>query len=229
MQGPPQHLMHCSVKISEIKTINEIDGVWSDKDYIEMLDRMNFPDALNSTTDELREFLFMAINDLEPEEAAEIILSFKLSGVLNKGQIKNLSTEMQDDKVAEEYSDIALHYPLFNINQLLHKAYNGTFPNTKATKLVLTITFRDGIKRDINEELVLKALATGLGENNLIKRLFAKQLSGRVEFFEAEHIIWEMQKTENGSISIITSDYWLNDDDLLNDEFDSIIHEFEKD
>lgn len=221
--------MRCSVKVLEIRSIIEIDGVWSDKDYVELLDRMNFPDAETSAAEELRELLFMAINDFEPEEAAEIILSYKLSNVLGKGQIQNLSNEMMDDKVAEEYSDIALHYPLFNVNQLLYKAYNGTFPNTKATTLNLVIELHGGTKQELNKELVLKALANGMGNNNLIKRLFAKQLSGELEFVEAEHIIWEMKQAENDSISIITSDYWINDEDLINDEFEGIIHEFEND
>lgn len=43
----------------------------------------------------------------------------------------------------EEYSDISLHYPLFNINQLLYKAYNGTFSNTKASRLKLEIEFHE--------------------------------------------------------------------------------------
>ncbi len=91
------------------------------------------------------------------------------------------------------------------------------------------IEFQSGIKQEISKELVLKALANGLGDNNLIKRLFAKQLSGEAEFIEAESIVWEMHKIENGSITIITSDYWINDDDLMNDEFEGVIYEFEID
>ena len=48
--------------------------------------------------------------------------------------LKNLSNEMIEDNQAEEYPDIAFHFPLFAINQLLNKAYNGKFPNAKATK-----------------------------------------------------------------------------------------------
>ncbi len=68
--------MRCTVKVLDIKTINEIDGAWDDADYVELLDRMNFPDAQNSTPEELKELLYMAINDIEPEEAAEILLSY---------------------------------------------------------------------------------------------------------------------------------------------------------
>lgn len=53
----------------------------------------------------------MAISDFEPHEATELVLGYKLSDYLTKGQIKNLSLDMIDDNVAEDYSDIALHYP----------------------------------------------------------------------------------------------------------------------
>jgi hypothetical protein len=40
---------------------------------------------------------------------------------------------MLKDKVAEECSEPDLHFDLFNINQLLIKAYNGKSPNTEAS------------------------------------------------------------------------------------------------
>jgi hypothetical protein len=37
------------------------------------------------------------------------------------------------DKISEEYPEI-VQAPLYHINQLLFKAYNGKFPNAKATR-----------------------------------------------------------------------------------------------
>lgn len=219
--------MRCSVKVAELATIHEIDGAWSDQDYIALLDRMNFPGAEKSAPEELRELLFMAIGDFEPHEAAEIILSYKLSNLLTKGQIQNIAVEMIEDKVAEEYSDIALHYALYNINQLLHKAFNGRFPDTKASRLKLELEFHLNKKMEPTKEIVLKAICNGLDERNLIKRLFPEQLAGKVEFPESEHIIWELAESDHGTISIITSDYWISEEDLLSNEFEGVIHEFE--
>jgi hypothetical protein len=134
---------------------------------------------------------------------------------------------MIDDKVAEDYSDIALHYQLFNINQLLNKAFNGKFPDTKASLVKLEIAFHQSFHEEIGKEIVLKAISNGLSDRNLIKRLFADQLAGKLEFHEAENIIWEIEQSENGTISMITSDYWINEEDFLNDTFEGIIHEFE--
>ncbi len=219
--------MQCSVKVTDISTIHEIDGAWTNQDYIEILDSMGFPEAEKTAPEELLELLFLAINDYEPDEAAQIILTYKLSDKLTKGQIQNLAQDMMDDDVAEDYSDIALHYPLFNVNQLLNKAFNGKFPNTKASKVALVIKLHQNNNLEISKETVLKAICIGLSERNLVRRLFTQQLQGKVKFPEAEDIIWEMEQFEDGAISIITSDYWVNDEDLIKYEFEGIINEFE--
>ncbi len=219
--------MRCKVKITDIETIHEIEGAWSKEDYIELLDRLGFPEAEEAAQEELLELFLMAIGEFESHEAAEIILTYKLAGILTKGQIKNLATEMRDDNVAEEYSDIALHYSLFNINQLLYKAFSSSFPNAKASKVTMGIQFQQNTRVDIGKDNVLKAMSIGLRERNLVRRLFPEQLEGKVEFTEAENIIWEMEQSDDGTISIITSDYWVNEEDFTETEFEGIVHDFE--
>ncbi len=220
--------MKCSVNVTDITTIDEIDGFWTNEDYIELLDLLDFPDAKNVATEELQEMLFMAITDYKPEEAAEIILSYKFSDILSKGQIENLSHEMLEDSVTEEFADISLHYPLFNINRLLYNAFNGKFPNTKASLINLEVKFPPNQKVKITKEIVLKAICNGLNKNNLVNRIFEDQLAGKVEFLEADNIIWLMEQLGDGSISITTSDYWINEEDFLSNQFEATINEFDK-
>ena len=59
----------------------------------------------------------MAIVDKNPSEAALIVLDYKLSNHLNKGQINSLSYKMLVDKISEEYPEIALDKELFIVNQ----------------------------------------------------------------------------------------------------------------
>jgi hypothetical protein len=79
----------------------------------------------------------MAITDFEPNEAAAIVLDYKLSDSLNEGQIQ-ISNDMLIDKISEEYPEIAMQAPLYHINQLLFK-YNGKFPNAKATVMEFSV------------------------------------------------------------------------------------------
>jgi hypothetical protein len=217
--------MKYHIIINNIKTVDELKGTWSNNDMIQLLENFNFSDAAQSNPEELKDLLFMAISDFEPEEAAAIILNYKLSEKLNENQIEQISIEMLEDKISEEYADISLHHELFNINQLLFKAYNGTFPNAKATIIEFEIT----PNKEISKEIILKALNASLSGNNVIKRLFSNQLAGKEEFEEAEHIIWDLKANENNSYSLTTSEYWISKDEFNEAEFDAEVIEFEKD
>jgi len=211
--------MKFEIKIKEIQEIDEIQGYWTNEDYIALLDEMSFPDAEDSAPSELLELLYMAINDFDPDEAASILLNYKLADQLSKGQVQGLSHEMREDKVAEEYPDISLHYALFNINQLLYKAYNGRFPNTKATKMKMELVLKGEMDTKVTKEVILKALNPGLRSENVIKRLFEDQLAGEIAFKEVENIIWELQSLGENQYTIITSKYWIDEEDILDEEF----------
>jgi hypothetical protein len=208
--------------INSVKTVEELKDAWTHADYVELLDRFDFPDAANSKPEELLDLLFMAISDFEPNEAAAIILNYKLSDTLNENQIDQISHEMLLDKISEEYSDIGLHHQLFNINQLLKKAYNGTFPNAKAT----IIEFEIKPNKNISKEIVLKAFNTTLANSNVIKRLFANQLAGKEAFEEAEAIIWDLSAKSESSYFLTTSEYWISRDEFKEAEFDADVVEF---
>ncbi|TVQ06611.1 MAG: hypothetical protein EA361_19510 [Bacteroidetes bacterium] len=219
--------MNYSVKINSIKTVEELLGSWTDNDLIELLKRFEYPDAGKLKPQELKEYLSMAVADFEPSEAAAILLDYKLSDTLAEGQIDNISHEMLREKVAENYSDIFIHRTLFNINQLLFKAFNGKFPNTKAVLLSFELQALGEQENEISKEVVLKALRSGLSDNNLIVRLFEDQLEGKAPFPEAEGIVWELESKPNNQYMITTSEKWLKEEDLEKLEFESTVIPYE--
>lgn len=215
--------MRYSIKINNIKTVDELEGSWANADYIELLKRFDYADANKLKPEELKAYLFMAIPDFEPSDAAAIVLNYKLSDVLADGQTDNLSHEMLREKVAENYSDITIHKTLFTINQLLYKAYNGRFPLTKATVIEFELIPEPDQETEVTKELALKALCAGLTDKNLIIRLFKDQLEGNIEFTEAEGIVWELQHKGNYQYSLITSEKWLTKEDIKDLEFESTV------
>lgn len=219
--------MKVKVSILEVKTVNEFDFYWNNKDYIKLLDEFDFPDADKSKPEDLLDLLYMAIGDFEPDEAARILLNYKLGEELNEGQIQSISHEMMKDKVAEEYREPALHLDLFCINQLLYKAYNGKFPNTEASIIDLEISPSKPSDLQINKEILIKALSAGLKDNNLIKRLFPEQLNGNEEFTDAEKTIWKVDKTGGNAYQLVTSKYWVDREDISDGEYDTEILFFE--
>ncbi len=207
------------VQINTIDSIDEIPNYWTNNDYQQLLELFDFPDGKSIKPENLLEMLQMAIGDFEPADAARILLQYKLSEELNEGQMDQLSHEMLLDKISEEYPNIALHYKLFNINQLLYKAFNGVFPNTKATILDFTVGNNDN--EILTKSLILKILHKGLSPSNLIVRLFEDQLTAAADFPDAENIIWKLQTDDNSNFKLITSEYWLSREDLIFNEFES--------
>ncbi len=216
------------VKINAVKSTDELEGAWSNDDFKELLVRFEFPDAEQIKTSELKEYLFMAISDFEPHEAAAVLLDYKLSDVLNEGQIDNLSHEMLRVKVFENYTDIQLHHDLFNINQLLYEAYNGKFPPGKVNIVQFEITEEHNNPVELTKENALKALSYGLSENNLLNRLLSDQLEGREPFPEAEDIVWELQNKGNNVYSITISEKWLTENEFTNLEYECTVQPYEE-
>ncbi|QVY65726.1 hypothetical protein [Polaribacter sp. Q13] len=219
--------MKYAIKIHKISTVDDLENSWSIDDYKELLVRFDFANNDVNEIKELRELLFMAISDRDASEAAAIVLDYKLSDVLNEGQIDSLSYEMLVDKISEEYPKIELHKTLFIINQLLYKAFNGKFPNTKATIVDFEITPARNAETNITKEIVLKCFAQNLDSHNVIKRLFADQLNAEEAFVEANDIIWYLEKKEN-NYRLTTSEYFMSKDEFINEEFEAVIDFFEE-
>lgn len=211
--------MKFNITIRNITTVEEIPNYWQNQDYINLLELFNFPDANTVKPENLKEMLHMAITDFEPNEAAAMVLTYKLSERLNEGQIAQISNDMLLDKVSEEYPDIDLHYDLYNINQLMFKAFNGKFPNAKATIIDFSIVSVDGYDQEITKEIVLKSFNNGISDRNLIKRLFDEQMTSDKAFEEAEAILWELNKKDVTDFTLITSEYWLKDEEFEKLEF----------
>ena len=222
--------MKFTIKINEVKSTDKIPGYWNNDDYINLLEELEIPDAKNSKHSELLELLEMAISDFEPHEAAALLLKYKLNDELNSGQIQNLSHEMADDNEAEGNPDISLHYALFNINQLLYTAFNGIFPNAKATKVDFELSLKDVDSNiTVSKELALKAVCSGLTDNSPILRLFKDQLNGKEPFSDAEKIVWELHSSGSNNYTMITSDYWINKEDFVDREFSGSIKLYQDD
>lgn len=220
--------MNVQVKIIKIRTVNELGQYWTNDDFIQLLDKLNLPDADKVKPEELKDLLYMAVTDFEPNEAAEIVLTYKLGETLTPGQIQTIAHDMTDEKVAEQYADPSYHHDLFNINQLLYKAYNGTFPNTEASIITIELTDAEGGAVEVNTEILTKALSASLSDRSIIKRLYEDQIEGLVDFGDAEKILWRYENKGNNTYEIITSRYWIDKEDIEQDEYEASIKFFEE-
>lgn len=202
------------IQINSVKIVDELPNYWTNEDYANLLEIYNFPDAQSIKKENLLEYLKIAVTDFEPAEAADLLLTYKLSEQLTNGQIHQLSNDMLLDKICEEYPEISLHQPLFCINQFLFKAYNGKFPNASATIIECEINADDENIDLTDKELFLKILVNGLANSNIIKRLFTTQLAENLEFPEANDILWALEEMGNHHYKVVTSEYWISQSDV---------------
>jgi hypothetical protein len=199
-------------------TLTELPNTWKNQDYKDLLGKMNYENPEEIKEAELKEMCLMSFTDMEPREAAEVVLSYLFPEELNAGQIENLAHQMLTEKLWEENPELPLHKGYYQATQLLHDAYNGTFPATKAVEFQVRCTAQNA------EDLavftaepaapLLRLLAPGLPGNALINRLFSTQLEGD-KFEEAKSMLWQLttkEKTDNSiTFDVVSSAYWLED------------------
>lgn len=200
------------------KTINELPNSWSDKDYKILLEIMDYGDSADLPPEDLKEICLMSLTDHEPEDAAKIVLEYVFKDRLTKGQIENLSNEMLDEKMWEEYADLSMHEEFFNVNQLLYQSFDGKFPHPEAIKFKIQVTAnqKDGpaVFECYPEAPLIRLLVTGMPENTLIFRLFEEEVIGE-KFKDAKDIIWQLDIEHISdceiNFEVISSLYWFQD------------------
>ena len=195
--------------------IDELSGAWSAMDYRQILKLLEVEDLEDIAESDLREMCFMALADLEPESAAEVLLVYRLGEKLNRGQIEDLAHEMPDERLWESYADMRFHEELFNVGQLLYDAFGGRFPRPHAVRLELTVKALDAEGEELldspSEAFLVRLLAGGMTAEATLNRLFEDQLSG-TSLPEAESILWKCDAKKDGrsaTLVLIGSEYWL--------------------
>lgn len=207
--------------ISDYRVISEIDGAWNADDFRELLEAMDFPVDAGTSDGDLRELCVMSLADRTPEEAAEILLSYRLSEKMNAGQIQNASQEFAGEKMWEQYADISAHEFLFHVGSLLYAAFETEFFTPEAAQIDVEIRAGNPAAEDIltepmHESFLVRLLADGMTENSAMRRLFDDQINGET-FGEADSIVWivtsidsESDNPKRRQVRITGSSRWLD-------------------
>ncbi|WP_421762671.1 hypothetical protein [Ekhidna sp.] len=204
------------VSVRSVNEINELPNSWTIEDYKEVLELADFEDWDEIDENELKDYTLLSLQEFEADEAAELILHYRLGDHLKSGQIQNMAQEMMDEKLWEEYQDIRLHKDLFACASLLHAAFPNKFPEAEAVKCNIEVTAKNPFEleflKETDKTLLTRLLANGMDNHAIINRLFDEQVAGR-PFPEAESIIWQHEKVEKKDsvlFTIYSSQYWLH-------------------
>ena len=207
-----------TVERLSFETLTELPNSWQPADYQNILRKTGYDNPEELAPGELKTMCLMGLTDLEPTEAAQVVLEHLFADQLTEGQIENLAHQMLTEKLWEENPELDQHEGFFKATQLLYAAYNGKFPRTEAVQFQVRLTTTDAAALAVFDEApeapLLRLLAQGMPDNTLLKRLFHEQLAGAA-FPEAPAIIWQLtpsDRTEKSVVfELVSSAYWLDD------------------
>lgn len=208
--------MKFSVEIESFRKISRIKDAWSGEDYKTLLYSMGLEDGLDAMNpDELKEMCLMSLNDFKPEEAARFVLTYLFNEEITEGKIDQLSHQMSEDSMWEEYSDYSFHKRFFNAYGLLREAFNGIFTEPTGVEFTVKIISQEKDSFDVFEEYpqapIVRLLSCGLDAGEILNRLYDEQIAGDT-FEESKAIVWELEETSrtDGEVkyNIISSQFW---------------------
>jgi hypothetical protein len=81
------------------------------------------------------------------------------------------------------------------------------------------------IEGELTAENVLKLLNNGLSDRNLIKRLFDDQMYS-VSQCGSDYL--ELNTKDNVNFNLVTSENWINNDDIISSEFEAVLEEIDE-
>ncbi len=208
------------VELLEMKEVHELPDGWTADDLVGLLNHIDFDDAASIAPEELREMTSMALSDFDVDEAIEKVLEFRFGDRLNKGKRQNLVEELRDDRIWEEYSDLAYHKELFNVCSMLYWAFPKKFSEPDIVKIKLKVTSQSNVSdnniKGLNSSFIARLLNDGMDSHNIIYRLFDEQIASNT-FKESEHIIWNLEEEgfnpedKSNTITIYTSWNWVDE------------------
>jgi len=222
-----------NVSVSSLKKIYDMPNTWSKEDYRKLLDQFEVEGVSDLSEDDLVDMMLMTLQDMEPGEAADAVLAYKLQNSVTVGARQNIVHDLFDDQRPwEETADIKLHSRIFAGVVLLHKAFPKIFTRPDMMQLVLHITVieleaRGMLSKTPEPAFVTRMLADGMSKSSILERLFEDQIFSH-NFEESHGIIWlaefsdlKSESPPSASLTIYSSVHWLKAMESVSNEYQS--------
>ncbi|MDQ8197844.1 hypothetical protein QEH56_06785 [Pelagicoccus enzymogenes] len=188
------------LKVVSFETVDEIPSTWPETECRALLQHLEFSDAESVDSEQLRDYAVMALQDLEIDEAAQALLEFVFADKLAKGKKQNIAEDIQKEPLWEEYPDLALHEPIFNIQRLFNLAFDSA-PKPQVNRIQISLHPTDAPSQAYlsqilasakPEAFLVRCMAAALPDDAILNRLFEDPIA-KAAFPEAEHIVWHVQ------------------------------------
>ncbi len=210
-----------TVTVTGLETIRDMPDIWSEAEYHGLLDALEVDGTAELTGSDLEDMLLMALQDLDPEDAADAILAAKLGDAVSAGARRNIVQDfINEQRPWEEAADISLHARIFAAAVLLQKAFPKRFSRPDMMRLSLRLTAHaaraeEMLRHDPQPAFVARILADGMSESSTLERLFDDSLESG-SFPQAASIVWHAEFGGHApgppvcaTLTVYSSDLWL--------------------
>ena len=205
------------VGVEEFEELAELEQSWMPADYVSSLTSLDIADAGKMDVDELRDMTLFALQDLNPPDAAAVLLKYKVGTKLSGGQIRNYSIDSQHERLWEQSADLSLHQDMFAVASMLNSVNAMAFPVPDALRVTLSIQCDDASKlalfnKEMDRATLVRMISAGMNESAILNRLFGDQIATGI-VADADSIIWQIAVEQADptklQIRITSSAYWL--------------------
>jgi hypothetical protein len=186
------------LRVEEWAEIHELPDGWTPHGLREVLQLAGFDDVVSD--DEALEMAVMALQDLEEQEAGELVLEVVFGKEMGSGVRQNLVDDLYGDRPWEEFADVDKQAGLFNTIVLLQRAFPRRFGIPDAVRLQLSARATDAetsawLRDGATGPLLLRLLASGMDDSAVLNRLYQSELASHT-FPNAGAILWQYCEVE---------------------------------
>ncbi|MDP5069956.1 MAG: hypothetical protein NWQ45_03565 [Congregibacter sp.] len=226
--------IHLYVSILSQDEVHTLSNAWEPDALKKVLALADADDIGEVGDDALEEFVLMSLQDAGNRKAAEIVLEAVFADEMRPGVRQNLVDDLQEDKPWDDFAEISQQRGIFVAVCLLQKAFPRHYGTPDATRL--TVRFQAKTPAGLaaihagDSASLVRLLACGLSENNIVHRLFSDELkSGPLT--EAAGLIWEAESmgiakdNELSQTISITASSLLLGSFIAGREFKAMLHE----
>ena len=185
-------------ELVDSREVHELPDDWPPEALRALLEALEV-DHADVADGDLWDLALMALGDLEPDDAAEVVLAQVFGGAMASGVRQNLISDLEGDRPWEEFADLSKQAGIFTAVVMLQRAFPTRFGKPDAVRVRVRIAPADAdaarALRHADRALLLRILAPALGPRSVVTRLFDTALRGG-PFPEADHILWRLARED---------------------------------
>ncbi len=190
------------LRIDQWAEIHSLPDSWPTAALRDVLRLADFDDAV--ADDDVAEMAVMALQDLPPREASELVLEVLFGDAMSAGVRQNLSDDLGDDRPWEHYAGVSRQAGIFEAVVLLQRAFPRSFGVPDALRLRVEVQAKgeDGcawLRSGPRPALLLRLFASGMEGGAILRRLYESELAGD-RFPDANGILWRIDEVERSEV-----------------------------